>query len=164
MSLKVCTLAQSWSSWKLLIPLPPRPAPQTGGEVSGETQTAVFTWLGTVVRMKAKDKIQAVQPAGTGQREGRALPCRKGSNPVGSRWELAHFWQCRWKLGKEQRLQGKQHEKGWSSAHFHPKKPHNLKNLCEAIQLQFALALGGFLTEKQQRPALLHSAEHIHNL
>lgn len=41
---------------------------------SGEAQTAVIAGLGTVMRMKAKDDIQARQPAGTGQREGRELP------------------------------------------------------------------------------------------
>lgn len=40
----------------------------------GEAQTAVITGLGTVMRMKAKDDIQARQPAGTGQREGQELP------------------------------------------------------------------------------------------
>lgn len=131
MSLKVCTSAQGWRRWKLLVPLPLRPTPRQMGRFSGETQTAVITGLGTVLRMKAKNSIQALQPAGTGQREGRALPCRGGSNPVsssspaGSRRELAHFWQCRWESGKEQRLQGKLHGKGWSSARFHPKEPHN---------------------------------------
>lgn len=45
------------------------------GRFSGETQTGVITGLGTGLRMKAKDSIPALQPAGTGQREG---PCPDG--------------------------------------------------------------------------------------
>lgn len=129
---------------------------------SGETQTAVITGLGTVMRMKAKDNIQALQSAGTGQREGRelpascagprrALPCREGSSPAGSRWELAHFWQCGWESGKEQRLQGKQHEKGWSSAHFQPKERHNLPACKRSNLTEVCSCLWGDFWQRNRR-------------
>ena len=137
---------------------------------SGETQAAVITGLGTVMRMKAKDNVQALQPAGTGQKEGRELPASharpggpgralshwEGSSPVGSspadsRWELAHFWQCGWESGKERRLQGKQHKKGWSSARFQPEEPHNLPACKRSNSTEVCSWLWGDFWERNRR-------------
>lgn len=62
----------------------------------GEAQTAVITGLGMVMRMKAKDDIQAWQPAGTGQREGQELPAPHagpGQPRPTSRAAAARQWQ-----------------------------------------------------------------------
>lgn len=168
MSLKVCTSAQSWSSWKLLVPLPPGPALQTDGEVFWWNTNSCNHWI----RYRSEDESKGQHQSTAACRdwaEGRALPWREGSNPVSSspdssRRELARFWQCRWESGKEQRLQGKQHEKGWSSAHFHPKDPHNLPACKRGNSTEVCSCSWGDFWQKNGRPALLHSAEQIHNL
>lgn len=91
--------------------------------------------LGMALRVKAEGTASKRYSPGPGQRKGPAP-----------------FLTVRMGLRKERRLQGKQHERSWSSAHFQPKEPKR-----ETIQLKFALAFGGFLTEKPKRPSLLHA-------
>lgn len=55
-------------------------------------------------------------------------------------------------LGKERRLQGKQHQRSWSSARFQPKSQKGKR-----FSWSLLLPLGGFLTEKPKSPSLLHT-------
>lgn len=163
MSLKVCVFQPKVGvAENSSFPYHPNQPIRQMQRFSGKIQTAVITGLGTVMRMKAKDNIQALQPAGTGQREGRelpapragpggALPCREGSSRASSRQELAHFWQCGWESGKEQRLQGKQHEKSWSSAHFQLKEPHNLPACKRSNSTEVCSCLWGDFRQRNRR-------------
>lgn len=69
MSLKVCVFQPKVGvAENSLLPYHANQPLRQMQRFSGETQAAVITGLGTVRRMKAKDNIQALQPAGTGQK------------------------------------------------------------------------------------------------
>lgn len=152
MSLKVCTSAPSWSSWKLLVPLPPGPALQTDGEVFWWNTNSCNHWIRYRSEDESKGNIQALQPAGTGQREGpcpdgraailsaAAQPAADGSLPISDNAD-----------GNQERNRGYRANsmRKVGAQPISIQKIHIIyQPVREAIQLKSALALGGISDRK----------------
>lgn len=160
MSLKVCVFQPKFGvAENSSFPYHPNQPIRQMRRFASETQTAVITGLGTVMRMKAKGNIQALQPAGTGQREGRELPASRAglrrALPAGRAAALsaAARLAADGSLPISDNADGNQERNRGYRANsmrkvgaqpISSRKSHiNYQPMREAIRLKFVLAFGG---------------------